>query len=66
MVETSESNDSQRYLKAKTAGEEKAKPWAEEPPGMGQQVRMTYVYVWLSVFEPQAEAKHNSNTFFTH
>ena len=45
MVETSESNDSQRYLKAKTAGEEKAKPWAEEPPGMGQQVRMTYVYV---------------------
>ena len=45
MVETSESSDSQRYLKAKTAGEEKAKPWAEEPPGMGQQVGMTYVYV---------------------
>ena len=29
---------------------------------MGQQVRMTYVR--LSIFEPQTEAKHNSNTFF--
>ena len=45
------------------SGEEKAKAWAEEPPGMGQQVSMTYVR--LSIFEPQTEAKHNLNTFFT-
>jgi len=46
----------------KQPGEEKAKPWAEEPPGMGQQVKMTCVRV--TICEPQTEAKHSSNTFF--
>ena len=53
--------DNQRYLKAKTVwGRERAaKPWAEERTGIGQQVRMTYVYVRLSIFEAQTEAKHS-------
>ena len=60
--------DSQRYLKAKTV-------WGRESKAMGRgttrhgaagQDDLCSIVNRLSIFEPQTEAKHNSNTCFTH
>ena len=57
--------DSQRYLKAKTVwGESKGMGRGTTRHGAAGQDDLQYV--GLSMFEPQTEAKHNSNTFFAY
>ena len=70
MVETSESSDSQRYLKAKTVwGREiknKGRGRGTTRHGAAGQDDLCLCSIVYTVFEPQTEAKHNSNTFFTY